>query len=298
MYRILSVDGGGMHGYASVILMKRLFEKKPDLFEKVDLLAGTSIGGILTLGIATNHSIYDVEANFLTGIPIAFKTNCLRLIAFAAGMCPKYDNSGFKDYLHSVYGNKTLGELNKKIVITTFCVDNEAQENRRWKAKIFHNFDGSDSDNDFKVVDAAMATSAVPAFFPMYDKYIDGAFASNNPALIALTQTQDKRAIIEPRPSLNDISILSIGSIQNQFIAERNTQWGYFNWVKPILHLSTEKDILMTNYQCKALINDNFHRIQPVINADMDNFEQINTIKSAAMEYDINDTLEWLDKHW
>jgi len=298
MYRILAIDGGGMHGYSSITLLKRLLEKKPDLIDKVDLLAGTSIGGIINLGIAAGHSISKVDSNFLIGMPIAFKTNCLRLAAFTAGICTKYDNSGFKNYLHSLYGKKTLGELNKKVVVTTFCVDSETKENRRWKAKIFHNFDGTDSDSAVTTVDAAMATSAVPAFFPMYDKYIDGAFASNNPSLIALIQTQDKRAIIEPRPSLQNVSILSIGSIKNEYIAKRNVAWGYFNWVKPILHLATEKDILMTNYQCKALIGDNYHRMQPVINADMDNFDQINMIKDIATNYNITNTLDWLDKYW
>jgi patatin-like phospholipase/acyl hydrolase len=298
MYRILAIDGGGLHGYSSLTLIKRLLDKKPDLFEKIDLLAGTSIGGIIALGMATGHSLSEIDSNFLIGMPIAFKTNYLRLAAFTAGMCPKYDNSGFKDYLGSIFDERTLGDLKKKVIITAFCMDNEVQESRRWKAKIFHNFEGTDSDADYKVVDAAMATSAVPVFFPMYDKYIDGAFASSNPSLIALTQTQDKRAIIEPRPSLDDISILSIGSIKNEYIEERDMHWGYFNWVKPILHLVTEKDILMTNYQCNALIGQNYHRIQPVINSEMDDFDQIGTIKSIAMCYNINDTLDWLDKHW
>jgi len=298
MYRILAIDGGGMHGYSSLTLLKRLLDKKPDLIEKVDLLAGTSIGGILALGIAAGHSLSDIDSNFLIGMPIAFKTNYLRLAAFAAGVSPKYDSAEFKDYLGGIFGEQTLGELEKKVVITAFSVDNEIEENRRWQAKIFHNFNGPDSDFACKAVDVAMATSAVPVFFPIYDKYIDGAFAANNPSLIALAQTQDKRAFIDPRPSIADISILSIGSIKNEYLEERNANWGYFNWVKPVLHIVTEKDILMTNYQCKALIGDNYHRVQPVINTEMDNFDQISIIKSAGMGYNIDDTLDWLDKHW
>jgi patatin-like phospholipase/acyl hydrolase len=298
MYRILAIDGGGMHGYSSLTLLKRLLDKKPDLIKKVDLIAGTSIGGILTLGIAAGHSLSEIDSNFLIGMPIAFKTNYLKLAAFTAGISSKYDSAEFKDYLNSIFGEITLGDLTKKVVITAFSVDNEMQENRRWQAKIFHNFEGPDSDADYKVVDAAMATSAVPVFFPIYDKYIDGAFAANNPSLIALTQTQDKRAYIDPRPSIADISILSIGSIKNEYLEDRNANWGYFNWIKSLLHIVTERDILMTNYQCKAFIGDNYHRVQPVINAEMDNFDQINTIKSVGMGYNINDTLDWLDKHW
>jgi patatin-like phospholipase/acyl hydrolase len=298
MYRILSIDGGGLHGYSSVILIRRLMEKRPDLLDKIDLVTGTSIGGILALGIASGHHISEVESNFLLGMPHAFTTNVFRQAKFFAGMCPKYDNSTFKDYLGNIFGENTLSDLKKKTLITTFCIDNEHATERRWKAKMLHNFEGPDSDGDFKVLDAAMATAAVPAFFPIYDKYIDGAFANVNPSLIAMCQTQDERAYINPRPKFSDLSVLSIGSIKNKFIEERNEQWGYFSWIKPLLEMFTEKDILITNYQCNTLIGHKYHRMQPVINASMDDLDLISSIKSIGMSYNIQDTLTWLDNNW
>lgn len=298
MYRILSIDGGGLHGYSSIILLKRLLDKKPDLLDKVDLVAGTSIGGILALGIASNHPLGDIESNFLIGMPYAFNTNLYKFTKFVTGISPKYDSSIFKDYLTGIFGTNTLKDLKKKTLITTFCIDNEKEKDRRWQAKILHNFEGPDSDGDFKIVDAAMATSAVPTFFPMYQKYIDGAFANNNPALIAMCQTQDQRALIDPRPTFNDLSVLSIGSIKNKYITERDAKWSYLNWLRPLLELFTEKDILLTNYQCKTIIGERFQRLEPVINSSMDDFAVISTIKSIAMNYDIQDTVSWLDKHW
>ncbi|NIQ15360.1 MAG: patatin, partial [Candidatus Dadabacteria bacterium] len=105
MYKILSIDGGGMHGYANVVILKRIVEKYPDFLEKADLIAGTSIGGIVGLGFALGHPIEQVNENFIKGFPLAFTTNMLRLAGFYAGLCPKYDNSQFKVFLDKVYGN-------------------------------------------------------------------------------------------------------------------------------------------------------------------------------------------------
>ena len=51
-YRILSLDGGGIRGIITILLMERLLERQPDWLERVDLFAGTSTGGILSLGLA------------------------------------------------------------------------------------------------------------------------------------------------------------------------------------------------------------------------------------------------------
>ncbi|SVB45810.1 uncharacterized protein METZ01_LOCUS198664, partial [marine metagenome] len=52
-YRILSLDGGGIRGLIPIIFMERLLEKHPDLLKRVDLFAGTSTGGMLSLGLAS-----------------------------------------------------------------------------------------------------------------------------------------------------------------------------------------------------------------------------------------------------
>ena len=54
-YRVLSLDGGGLRGLISVILLQRL-NAEPGLkgwFHNLDLVAGTSTGGLLALAIAT-----------------------------------------------------------------------------------------------------------------------------------------------------------------------------------------------------------------------------------------------------
>lgn len=297
MFKILSIDGGGMHGYADIIIMKRLMDKFPELINNADLIAGTSIGGIIGLGLAMDHDITKIDNNFIRGIPLAFNTNPMRLIGFYAGLCPKYDNSKFKIFLRCLYGNITLGQLTKKVVVPTFCLDDESPVNRRWRAKIFHNFESLDSDADVKLVDVAMATSAVPVFFSTYDKYVDGALIANNPSLCAVAQTQDPRNV-GPISKMEEIVVLSIGSIRNIYIADRTAHWGYLMWARSIFHMLTERDTLVVNHMAKLLLQKRFHRVEPVINGPMDNFDELPIIKTIGENYPIENTVNWLNEYW
>ncbi len=51
-YRILSVDGGGIRGLYAAVLLDRLVQQVLGFLDGVDLLAGTSTGGIIVLALA------------------------------------------------------------------------------------------------------------------------------------------------------------------------------------------------------------------------------------------------------
>jgi patatin-like phospholipase/acyl hydrolase len=50
-YRVLALDGGGIRGIVTVVLLQRLGEQLglAGWLDKVDLIAGTSTGGLLAL---------------------------------------------------------------------------------------------------------------------------------------------------------------------------------------------------------------------------------------------------------
>src|SRR5213594_5028603 len=61
-YRILSMDGGGIRGLYAAVLLDRLTREVPTLVERVDLVAGTSTGGIIALGLAHGLAPADLVA--------------------------------------------------------------------------------------------------------------------------------------------------------------------------------------------------------------------------------------------
>src|SRR5260370_13331718 len=59
-YRILALDGGGIRGLYTAVLLGRLLGEVPGFTDRADLLAGTSAGGILALGLAKGISTNDL----------------------------------------------------------------------------------------------------------------------------------------------------------------------------------------------------------------------------------------------
>jgi Patatin-like phospholipase len=52
-FRILALDGGGVRGILTLALLIRIVERDPTFLDQVDLIAGTSAGGILALLLAS-----------------------------------------------------------------------------------------------------------------------------------------------------------------------------------------------------------------------------------------------------
>ena len=63
-YRILSLDGGGIRGLLTTILLQRIGEKleSDSWLQKTDLLAGTSTGGLIALGLAKGLSLPELRS--------------------------------------------------------------------------------------------------------------------------------------------------------------------------------------------------------------------------------------------
>jgi uncharacterized protein len=51
-YRIVAFDGRGIRGVYTAVLLRRLSQQVPGFLDSAQLLAGTSTGGILALGLA------------------------------------------------------------------------------------------------------------------------------------------------------------------------------------------------------------------------------------------------------
>ena len=52
-YRVLALDGGGIRGIVTVVLLKRLAREQglEGWLDSVGLIAGTSTGGLIALGL-------------------------------------------------------------------------------------------------------------------------------------------------------------------------------------------------------------------------------------------------------
>jgi patatin-like phospholipase/acyl hydrolase len=305
-YRVVSIDGGGIRGLVTIILLQRIVATPglENLLDSIDLIAGTSTGGLLTLGIARPIDLAKIRDLYVTKGPKIFDDSWLDdLVDLGKLRGADYDIRPLRRELNKLFGKTTLGQLNKRVLIAAFDLDNEDSDpaKRTWKPKLFHNFPGPNNDRTSLAVDVGLYTSAAPTYFPSVDGYIDGGVYATNPAMCALAQTQDGR--YSPTPPLDDVLLLSLGTGTSlQYIKGRSHDWGYAQWVKPLINLVLDGTTGIADYQCRQMLGERYHRLAPVFDVGttvaMDDIDKIPYMIGFAQAFPIDETINWLKQFW
>jgi patatin-like phospholipase/acyl hydrolase len=207
-FQILAIDGGGMRGLFPAGILARLEEtfgiRIADCF---DLIAGTSTGGIIALGIGKGLSPAEIENFYLKRGPRIFAgaDSVLRSIAHIGEA--KYDTAPLQKELRECFGDTLLGESQKRLVVTSYDMEND-------DVRLMKTAHHARLRNDYKLPmwQVALATSAAPTYFSACKaiadtRLVDGGVWANNPTMVGLTE-----AISLLKVPLSDIRILSIGT--------------------------------------------------------------------------------------
>jgi predicted acylesterase/phospholipase RssA len=304
MYRILSFDGGGIRGLVTLAMLKKIQNAVPRLISQADLVAGTSTGGIIALGLAAGKTVDELISLYLDNGEEIFDDSWLDDLVDLGGISgAEYDQVNLKKILGKIFGSLKLEGLAKKVLIPSFDLDNDHEDpkKRTWKPIFFHNFPGVDSDGDQTLVDVALCTSAAPTYFPSHNGYVDGGVVANNPSMAALTQTQDPRAELNPRPALGDIRMLSLGTgTILSYVKGKSHDWGFAQWAKPLISLLLDASMGIADYQCRQILRDGYHRLAPVfppkVNIKLDEWERSQELIEFGTSVDVAPTVQWLQQ--
>jgi len=306
-YRILSIDGGGIRGIVTAVLMERL-KATPGLegfLDSVDLIAGTSTGGLLALGLARGLDLGEIRDIYVDdGLDIFDDSWLDDLLDLGKLRGADYKTAPMRRVFKRVLGeDTTLGKLQKRVLITAFDMDNEDPDEltRTWKPKLFHNFPGAGNDRRELAYKVGMYTAAAPTYFPSVDGYIDGGVYANNPAMCALAQTQDTR--YRPTPAIDEVVLLSLGTGTSLFyIRGKSLDWGYAQWIKPLIRLMLDGISGIADYHCSQMLRDRYHRLAPVFPPDvsipMDAVKKIPYMIQFTEGLDLRSTARWMRRHW
>ena len=324
-YRILSLDGGGIRGIITLGLLKRLVEESGiDLFNPenfgFDLIAGTSTGGIIALGLAHGLSVSDLEKLYREhGGDIFHSEWPYALRELINVFSARYDNRFLARALADRLGDTTLGMLKRHVLISAFSLNGDEEKDfPYWKAKFFHNLPGSE-DAHQSAREVALYTAAAPVYFPTAHGYVDGGVVANNPCMAALAQTQDRRYFPNPRAIPDEIIMLSIGTGRNsnKISGTEKLKWGYVKWIwplrlgPPLLSLMMDGDAHVAAWQCEQLLGANFRRLQITFDPDdgvamdlatKENISRMDRYVRAYSEdqkkTDFKDTVQWIRDNW
>lgn len=192
-FRILSLSGGGFLGlYTAKVLADLEARAGEPLGRRFDLIAGTSIGGILALALAFEVPMRAVLALFTERGSDIFSPRALpsgpmsRLLDLSRSVLgPKYSGAALREALDSQLGERLLGEALHHVVVPAVNIT-------RGTTKVFKTPHAplSRGDESLRAADVAMATSAAPAYFPAVriggSLYADGGLFAVAPDQIAL----------------------------------------------------------------------------------------------------------------
>jgi hypothetical protein len=281
-----------------------LLRDKPNV---ITLIAGTSTGGILALGLAHGMSPAQIRDLYVVNGRSIFDATWARDIVDLGGITgAKYDNVNLRNVLNQTFGAATLGDLGKRVLISSFQLDNQSTDpnKRSWNPKFFHNFSGGDSDAGELVVNVAMETSAAPTYFPSFHGYIDGGVVANNPSMAALAQALDGRNLPADRAGgLGDITLLSVGTGGSlQYISgdeSGDVDWGDAQWIKPLIGIMMDGSVGVADFQCKQLLGSRYNRLAPMFPAGttigLDDVGRMVDLLNFAQSVDLSGTLDWLN---
>lgn len=305
-YRILSMDGGGIRGLITAIILQRLKGEQTlsGWLDRTDLFAGTSTGGLLALGLAFGRTPEEMREIYEAKGQEIFDDSWLDdLVDLGKLMGAEYDNARLRAELEDTFGQTRLAELSRRVLITAFDLDNESQDpaRRTWKPKLFHNFPGPDSDGEQLAWKVAMYTSAAPTYFPSVDGYVDGGVYATNPSMCALAQALDSRGAVPP--ALGEIVLLSIGTGTSLLHIEgQELDWGYAQWAKPLVNLMLDGTAGIADYQCRQILGSRYHRLAPVfppgVSIPMDAVDRIPDMVRFAEDVDLSETVRWISREW
>lgn len=218
VFKILSIDGGGIKGLYSSKVIEHLEEQFDcNISEYFDMICGTSTGGILALALSLDIKASEISKLYSQkGSKIFPSQNKYWGMAKQLIFKGKYSDEELRKALEETFKEKRIRDSNCLLCIPSYSITDA----RPFIFKYDHKEGGLTRDNNALYVDVALATSAAPTYFPMaeieyYDnkQFVDGGIWANNPSLVGFIEALTY--FVGEDKEFDEVKILSISSLTN-----------------------------------------------------------------------------------
>lgn len=291
MKKVLSIDGGGIRGLIPALVLAEIEAKTGRaIADCFDVIAGTSTGGILALGLSTDdgNGKSKYSANDLAGIyqlrgKEIFARSLWRGISSVGALTDElYSHAGLEKVLEQYFGDDPMSAARTRTLVTCYDIQNrEPVFLKSWREECL----------SVLMKHAARATSAAPTYFEpalipiggATKALVDGGVFINSPAVSAYVEAR------KVFPDESDFLVVSLGTgelIRPIGYAEAKN-WGKAGWLAPLLSCMFDGVADAADYQMKMLLADRYFRFQTNLSTasdDMDNATDgnIENLKSEA----------------
>jgi hypothetical protein len=214
IFKILSIDGGGIKGLYSSTVLEYLEEKyNCSISDHFDMLCGTSTGGLIALALSLKIPAKEISKLYSEeGLKIFPKMGKWKGYIKQALVKGKFSPKPLKNSLQNLFQDKKIKESKNLLCIPSFCLTNG-------QPRVFKkNHSNLDTDDEALYVDVALATSAAPTYFPVHEidyfsrkQFVDGGVWANNPTMVGLLEAITY--FVGDGKNYDSIEILSISSL-------------------------------------------------------------------------------------
>jgi uncharacterized protein len=228
---ILSLAGGGYKGLFTARFLELLEERiERKMYEAVDLVAGTSIGSILALGIASGKSAKELKQLLMSRGSAIFPWRRRALPMLLGTLCgPRYLQTPLRKALIAQFKETKLRDLRVPAIVPAVALTDAS-------CRIFRTPHAADfvADAGCQIVDVALCSAAAPLYFPPHRlgdvQLADGGLVANAPHAIAVIEST---AVL--RWPLNDTHMLAVGTteVPTGVAAKPSAiSWGWIGWAR------------------------------------------------------------------
>jgi len=306
-YRVLAVDGGGIRGLIPAHVLEEIERRmERPIFELFDLVAGTSTGGILTLGLTKpdengkpQYTASDMCNLYLTEGTTIFPHSLFQEVKTLHGVTDaRYPAGPIERILASHFGDTMLSKALTEVVIPSYDVSAPGPFFfKREYAK------SETEDWDVPMALVARATSAAPTYFDPAilpsaggrgeHALVDGGTFANNPTLSGYVDA------LRLKKSIPRVVVVSIGtglppqtpgSGPIPIEAGKVADFGLAKWARPLLEVVLDGVPKAVEYQMEAIRTANpealgYYRLQsslPTASHALDDASEENCAKLVA----------------
>lgn len=290
LYRILTIDGGGIKGILSGHILVALEAKLNNLYEKkfgapratpirvaeyFDFVAGTSTGGILTClllhssqpkpagaldktSCISNCTATDAVNLYVEHCQQIFTKSFWSKIPLLSGIFgPKFKIKDYEKLLKKYFQSDRMSDLTRPCLIASYDIEvRHAVFFTQGDALRSHGF-------DYPLTQVIRATSAAPTYFPPAEvkspdkniipiHAIDGGVFANNPSMCAFVEAIKMNF---GKISFDNFYIVSLGlaTKQDSYDFKKALGWGLIKWIQPIISIMMSGVSETVDYQLRKI---------------------------------------------
>lgn len=296
MKKLLAIDGGGIRGLIPALVLAEIERcLGHPIAQSVDLLAGTSTGGLLSLGLTRDngHGQPLYSADRIAQLYVdrggeIFSRSFWRGVSSIGGLADeKYSHEALVNVLREYFGDEPLSAALKPVLISAYDLENRQPFFfKSWRPET----------RSVLMRQAAHATAAAPTYFepaliPVGSQrlaLVDGGVFLQNPAMSAYAEA--RRLFPDEREFL--IISLGTGELTRPILYQEAKDWGLVEWALPLLGVVFDGVSDAVDYQLRQILGERFFRFQTRLDIASDDMDDASRRNLEALKHEATQLIQ------